>query len=57
MGYCAEGYNLAQLMKTFGVADDVGDGDDGGSGRDHNEFSTFVREIYLNCKNLGIPRP
>ncbi|MER5176649.1 MAG: hypothetical protein ABJB76_08670 [Candidatus Nitrosocosmicus sp.] len=53
-------------MQNPGVAEDgdTGDKDDyimdencggGGDGNENNqlEFSTFVQDIYLNCKNFG----
>jgi hypothetical protein len=56
---CAQGYKTAQILKSLGVVDDVDD---------ENEYSrdikakekniglpTFIEEIYLNCKNQGIP--
>ena len=54
------------LMKNLGITDDmngiqgvdvVGNGDSNiNSNRriNYNEFSSFVQEIYMNCKNLGI---
>ena len=53
-------------MKNLGITDDmngiqgvdvVGNGDSNiNSNRriNYNEFSSFVQEIYMNCKNLGI---
>ncbi len=67
---CAQGYRMAQLMKGLGIDDDDGDADgyttdsnnsSNGSGSDINiegkkmDFPSFVKEIYSNCKNLGIP--
>jgi hypothetical protein len=68
---CAQGYRMSQLMEDLGIDDDDGDADgcttdsnsssSNGSGGDINiegkkmNFPSFVKEIYSNCKNLGIP--
>jgi len=68
---CAKGYRMVQLMKDFGIDDDADENADGyttgsnnssnGSGSDINiegkkmNFPSFVKEIYSNCKNHGIP--
>jgi hypothetical protein len=70
IGQCAEGYRMVQLMENLGITDDGNKDDDGekvglnnnnnSSGDisrhriDYNEFSTFVQEIYMNCKNFKI---
>ena len=47
---CAQGFRTAMLMKNLGINCDSDDG-----GKDVNEeFTTFVKEIYINCKNFGI---
>jgi hypothetical protein len=70
IGQCAEGYRMVQLMENLGITDDGNEDDGGvkddlnnnnnSSGDisrhriDYNEFSTFVQEIYMNCKNFKI---
>ena len=66
---CAQGYRMAQLMKGLGIEDEDGDADayttdsnssSNGISNDINiegkkmDFPSFVKEIYSNCKNLGI---
>ncbi|MDQ6723299.1 MAG: hypothetical protein M3Z01_03430 [Thermoproteota archaeon] len=63
---CAEGYRMYQIIKNLGVVDgdfygDITTKEDFGIGGYSNrdrinpmEFSTFVQDIYLNCKKLGI---
>jgi hypothetical protein len=43
---CAQGFRMAQSMKNYGinVEDDS-----------HDEFGSFVNEVYQNCKDLAIP--
>jgi hypothetical protein len=49
---CADGYRTARLMKKTGILSD----DE--IYRDNNEqFTAFVKEIYLNCKDAGIAPP
>jgi hypothetical protein len=57
---------MKNLMENLGITDDINDIRDvdsnGNSNIDvnsnrrirYNEFSTFVKEIYMNCKRLGI---
>jgi hypothetical protein len=70
IGQCAEGYRMVQLMKNLGITvegneDDGGVKDDLNNNNNssgdisrhrinYNEFSTFVQEIYMNCKNFKI---
>ena len=63
---CAEGYRMKNIMKNLGITDDIDDenvvdpivigiGIGNGNRRiRYNEFSFFVKEIYMNCKRLGI---
>jgi hypothetical protein len=67
---CAEGYRMKNLMNNLGITDDFNDtkvvADGVGSSSSsssninilgrirYNEFSSFVKEIYVNCKNYGI---
>ncbi len=63
---CAEGYRMKNIMKNLGIFDDIDDenvvdsiGNGIGNSDDnrrirYNEFSFFVKEIYMNCKRLGI---
>ncbi len=49
---CADGFRTAQLMKKTGIlSEDENDKDN------NEEFTSFVKEIYLNCKNAGIDPP
>jgi hypothetical protein len=68
---CAQGYRIIQLMKDLGISDDSElDGYTDNNNNDNSsirsdsdintiykkmDFPTFVKEIYSNCKNLGIP--
>jgi hypothetical protein len=51
---------MYQIMKKLGIIDDINDENIvdtiGNSNRriDYNEFSAFVKEIYMNCKRFGI---
>ena len=58
---CAQGFRLIHILKNFGI----GESDDNSIYEEendenknnhskYNEFSTFIQEIYLQCKNLGI---
>jgi hypothetical protein len=63
---CAEGYRMKNLMNSLGITDDINDIQGvytiGNSNIDINsnrrinyiEFSSFVKEIYMNCKRFGI---
>jgi hypothetical protein len=61
---CAEGYRMKNIMKNLGFIDDIKDenvvdsisnGNVNGNRRiNYDEFSFFVKEIYMNCKRLGI---
>lgn len=53
MEQCVQGFRTAQLMKNLGI--DYSDNEDEYNGHDDNqEFTTFVKEIYRNCKKLGV---
>ncbi|MER5176617.1 MAG: hypothetical protein ABJB76_06350 [Candidatus Nitrosocosmicus sp.] len=65
VGQCSQGYRMVQLMQNLGVAEDgdtadihdyimADDGGNNGNGKNQLEFSTFVQDMYLNCKNFGI---
>jgi DNA repair exonuclease SbcCD ATPase subunit len=59
IGQCAQGYRMFQMMKLLGIKDEDKDEDmneDSNSNTkiNYNEFSSFVKSIYLNCKNHGI---
>jgi hypothetical protein len=51
---------MYQIMKKLGIIDDINDENIvdtiGNSNRRiyYNEFSAFVKEIYMNCKRFGI---
>ena len=69
MEQCTQGYRIIQLMKGLGIDDQsnaecyttgrnisgVGIGIDINIEGKKMDFPTFVKEIYSNCKNLGIP--
>ena len=49
---CADGFRTAQLMKKLCIlSEDENDQDN------NEEFTAFVKKIYLNCKNVGIDPP
>ena len=70
MQQCSQGYRMVQLIRCLGIDDDDSDADGYttvlaiaaavGVDSDINiegkkmDFPTFVKEIYSNCKNLGI---
>ena len=49
---CADGYRTTQLMKKTGILSDDEIHQD-----NNEEFTAFVKEIYLNCKDAGIDPP
>ena len=49
---CADGYRTTQLMKKTGILSDDEIYQD-----NNEEFTAFVKEIYLNCKDAGIDPP
>ena len=60
---CAQGFRLVNILKNFGIGEEESDnssiyeeGNDKKNKRNsrYNEFSTFIQDIYLQCKNLGI---
>ncbi len=59
---CAQGFRLANILKNLGVDDgndnsiyaEDNDEKNNNNNNQYNEFSTFIQEIYLQCKNLGI---
>ena len=60
---CAKGFRTINILKGFGIEnddiDDDDDDDDDGNGITDNsngykEFSTFVEDVYKNCKTLNI---
>ena len=59
IGQCAQGYRMFQLMKHLGIKDDnenedMTENSNSNTKINYNEFSSFVRSIYQNCKNHGI---
>ena len=52
---CAQGFRTAQAMKNLGIPVDGNDDCNDDSHNNNKDFYFFVDEIYLNCKNLGIP--
>ena len=58
---CAQGFRLVNILKNLGIDDDnnnsvyAEDNDKkNNNNNQYNEFLTFIKEIYLQCKNLGI---
>jgi hypothetical protein len=58
---CAQGFRMTKMLRDLGIQDDnaVYVYDDNDSNIDiknnqYNELSTFIQDIYLNCKNLGV---
>jgi hypothetical protein len=58
---CAQGFRMTNMLMDLGIQDDdaVYDDDDDNDNGDirnnqYNELSTFIENIYLNCKNLGV---
>ena len=53
MEQCMQGFRTTQLMKNIGIG--YNDNEDDYNGKDDNqEFITFVKELYLNCKKFGV---
>src|SRR6478735_1852533 len=62
---CAQGFRIINILKSFGIwnldISDDGEGNDDYKDIDnhtndnYNEFFSFVKEIYNNCKKLEIP--
>ena len=55
---CVQGFRVAQVMRKLGISIDSDDDDaicNDDSQNSSKDFYFFVDEIYLNCKNLGIP--
>src|SRR5215213_3247802 len=54
-----QGFRIAQTMTRMGISVDGNDkGHHDGNGRVQNnytDFNSFVEDVYLSCKNLGIP--
>ena len=55
---CAKGFRTTNILKGFGIKNEDTDDDDGngitGDNNDHTEFSTFIEDVYKNCKTLNI---
>ena len=61
---CAQGFRMTNMLRDLCIQDDnsvyVYDDNDDDNGNDHirnnqyNELSTFIENIYLNCKNIGV---
>ena len=52
---CVQGFRVAQMMKNLGIPVDGEEDRNDDSQNNNKDFYFFVDEIYLNCKNLGIP--
>jgi hypothetical protein len=55
---CAKGFRTINILKGFGIEnDDIDDNDGNGitdNSNGYKEFSTFVEDVYKNCKTLNI---
>ena len=58
---CAQGFRMTNILKNLGIqeGDDdavyVNEGDKNDTvNNQYNELSTFIQDIYLTCKNLGV---
>jgi hypothetical protein len=61
---CAQGFRMTNMLMDLGIQDDdavyvYDDNSNSNSNGDignnqYNELSTFIENIYLNCKNLGV---
>jgi hypothetical protein len=55
---CAQGLRMINILKNLGIHenDEPFDASDDNNIRSsqYNEFSTFIHDIYLTCKNLGV---
>jgi predicted acetyltransferase len=55
---CAQGFRMTNMLRDLGIQDDNSVYDDDNNGdignNQYNELSTFIENIYLNCKNLGV---
>ena len=61
---CAQGFRMTNMLRDLGIQDDnavyvYDDNSNSNSNGDignnqYNELSTFIENIYLNCKNLGV---
>ena len=61
---CAQGFRIINILKSFGIGNlDISDDSDGNdaykdidnhTNDNYNEFFSFVKEIYNNCKKLEI---
>jgi hypothetical protein len=56
---CIQGFRIAQTMTRIGISVDGNDEahhDGNGKGQNnYTDFNSFVEDVYLSCKNLGIP--
>ncbi len=55
---CAQGFRMINILKNLGIQEndeafDVSD-DNNIISSQYNELSTFIQDIYLTCKNLGV---
>ena len=55
---CAQGFRMTNMLRDLGIQDDNAVYDDDIGNNQYNELSTFIEDIYLNCKkNLGLLQP
>ena len=60
IGQCAQGFRMVNTLKNFGIYENENDNDVKNNGGDNgdgsiNEFSSFIEEVYKNCKRAGVP--
>lgn len=48
---CVQGFRIAQTMTRIGISIDG----NGSCQNNYTDFNSFVEDVYLSCKNLGIP--
>jgi hypothetical protein len=55
IGQCAQGFRMISILRNLGIQDgDDDDGIDNKYGGNYKEFSSFIEDIYKNCKREGV---
>jgi hypothetical protein len=55
VGQCAQGFRMISILKNLGIHEgDDEDSTDNKHGGNYNEFSSFIEDIYKNCKREGV---
>jgi hypothetical protein len=55
IGQCAQGFRMISILKNLGIQE--GDADEGTNNKNdgnYKEFSSFIEDIYKNCKREGV---